>query len=121
MVPRSQRVDLDIACIYVSDSLLKSILAHHHRFHQASSKKPKNIIRSSVSSFSIRYPVTKMYLNPRYKLPVHVVYIVLVTLAMGLSVPRLFMKSQPRTRANTIALGMVSGFSITCCNVVQRD
>ncbi|KAH0364271.1 hypothetical protein KCU65_g6905, partial [Aureobasidium melanogenum] len=47
-----------------------------------------------------------MFSNPRYKFPVHVIYVVLVALAMGLSVPRLFMKSQPRTRANTIALGM---------------
>lgn len=45
--------------------------------------------------------------NPRVKTPLHVVYIILVVAAMGLSVPRLFMKGQPRTRANTIALGMV--------------
>ena len=45
--------------------------------------------------------------NPRVKKPLHVVYIILVVAAMGLSVPRLFMKGQPRTRANTIALGMV--------------
>ncbi|KAK4503464.1 hypothetical protein PRZ48_004379 [Zasmidium cellare] len=45
-------------------------------------------------------------LSPRYKLPVHIVQIVLVLVAIGLSVPRLFMKGQPRTRANTIALGM---------------
>lgn len=46
--------------------------------------------------------------NPRVKTPVHAVYALLVVVAMGLSVPRLFMKNQPRTRANTIALGMVS-------------
>jgi hypothetical protein len=45
--------------------------------------------------------------NPRVKTPLHIVYIILVVAAMGLSVPRLFMKGQPRTRANTIALGMV--------------
>ena len=45
--------------------------------------------------------------NPRVKTPLHIVYIILVVTAMGLSVPRLFMKGQPRTRANTIALGMV--------------
>jgi hypothetical protein len=45
--------------------------------------------------------------NPRVKTPLHIVYIFLVVAAMGLSVPRLFMKGQPRTRANTIALGMV--------------
>jgi hypothetical protein len=46
--------------------------------------------------------------SPRVKTPLHLVYILLVVAAMGLSVPRLFMKNQPRTRANTIALGMVS-------------
>ena len=46
--------------------------------------------------------------NPRVKTPVHTIYILLVIAAMGLSVPRLFMKNQPRTRANTIALGMAS-------------
>lgn len=49
----------------------------------------------------------KDYFQARYKLPVQIVYIILVVVAMGLSVPRLFMKNQPRTRANTIALGMV--------------
>ncbi|KAI5363745.1 hypothetical protein Slin14017_G057090 [Septoria linicola] len=44
--------------------------------------------------------------NSRYKLPVQIVYIILVIAAMGISVPRMFMKNQPRTRANTIALGM---------------
>jgi len=48
------------------------------------------------------------FFDPRIKTPVHVIYIFLVVAAMGLSVPRLFMKGQPRTRANTIALGMVS-------------
>jgi hypothetical protein len=38
----------------------------------------------------------------------HIIYIILVAAAMGFSVPRLFMKGQPRTRANTIALGMVN-------------
>lgn len=46
------------------------------------------------------------FLSPRYKLSIHIVQIILVTIAIGLSVPRLFMKGQPRTRANTIALGM---------------
>ena len=45
--------------------------------------------------------------EPRFKTPIHVVYIIVVVAAMALSVPRLFMKNQPRTRANTIALGMV--------------
>lgn len=62
-----------------------------------------------------------MCLNPRCKLLVHIIYIVLVALAMGLSVPRLFMNSQPRTRANTIALGMVSGSITEGHEIVQRD
>jgi hypothetical protein len=45
--------------------------------------------------------------DPRVKTPLHIVYILFVIAAMSLSVPRLFMKNQPRTRANTIALGMV--------------
>jgi hypothetical protein len=45
--------------------------------------------------------------DPRVKTPLHIIYIIFVVAAMGLSVPRLFMKGQPRTRANTIALGMV--------------
>jgi hypothetical protein len=53
-------------------------------------------------------PIPAMALfNPHVKTSVHAVYILLVVAAMGLSVPRLFMKNQPRTRANTIALGMV--------------
>jgi hypothetical protein len=46
--------------------------------------------------------------NPRVKTLMHIIYIILVAAAMGFSVPRLFMKGQPRTRANTIALGMVN-------------
>ncbi|KAM0710004.1 hypothetical protein Q7P35_002366 [Cladosporium inversicolor] len=46
------------------------------------------------------------FFNPSVKTPLHIVYIILVVAAMGFSVPRLFMKGQPRTRANTIALGM---------------
>lgn len=51
----------------------------------------------------------KMF-SPRFMLPIHLVQFVLIAVAMGLSVPRLFMKNQPRTRANTIALAMV-GFT----------
>lgn len=47
------------------------------------------------------------WLSTRYKLPVHIIQLILIGIAMGCSVPRLFMKNQPRTRANTIALGMV--------------
>lgn len=43
----------------------------------------------------------------RFKLPLHITTGILVVIVIGLSVPRLFMKNQPRTRAGTIALGMV--------------
>lgn len=51
--------------------------------------------------------VNKPFFDSRYKLPVHLFQGVLITIVVGLSVPRLFMKNQPRTRAGTIALGMV--------------
>lgn len=47
------------------------------------------------------------FFDIRYKFWVHIFELLLVVAAMGLSVPRLFAKNQPRTRANTIALGMV--------------
>lgn len=53
------------------------------------------------------------FFHNRYKFPVHIVQLILIVAAMGLSVPRLFMKNQPRTRANTIALGMV-GIWFSC-------
>ncbi|KAF3049445.1 hypothetical protein E8E11_007748 [Didymella keratinophila] len=42
----------------------------------------------------------------RFKLPLHIITGILVIIVIGLSLPRLFMKNQPRTRAGTIALGM---------------
>ncbi|KAE8162391.1 hypothetical protein BDV40DRAFT_300417 [Aspergillus tamarii] len=45
-------------------------------------------------------------LDPRWKLPLHCFQIFLIVMVIGLSVPRLFMKGQPRTRASTIGLGM---------------
>ncbi|KAF2757396.1 hypothetical protein EJ05DRAFT_388571 [Pseudovirgaria hyperparasitica] len=50
--------------------------------------------------------MTAALLSPKCKVPLHVVYAILTVLAIGLSAPRLFMKNQPRTRANTIALGV---------------
>lgn len=44
----------------------------------------------------------------RYKLKVHILQIILIHIILGVTAPRLFMKDQPRTRANTIALGMAS-------------
>ena len=48
--------------------------------------------------------------NPRFKLVVHIVQIILVHVVLALSAVRLFTwpKGVPRTRANTMALGMVS-------------
>ncbi|QIW98134.1 hypothetical protein AMS68_003652 [Peltaster fructicola] len=46
------------------------------------------------------------FLSHRTKLPIHIVQLFLIVCVIGLSIPRLFMKGQPRTRANTIALGM---------------
>lgn len=51
--------------------------------------------------------LNKPFFHPRFKLRVHILTFILVTTVIGLSVPRLFMKNQPRTRASTIALGMV--------------
>ena len=47
------------------------------------------------------------FFDIRYKLRVHILALVIIVIVIGLSVPRLFMKGQPRTRANTIALAMV--------------
>lgn len=48
------------------------------------------------------------FFGPQYKLRIHIIQIILIHIIMGLTVPRVFMKNQPRTRATTIALGMVS-------------
>ncbi|KAB8079743.1 hypothetical protein BDV29DRAFT_151661 [Aspergillus leporis] len=44
--------------------------------------------------------------NSKWKTPLHCLQAFLVVVVIGLSIPRLFMKGQPRTRANTIGLGM---------------
>ncbi|KIW59806.1 hypothetical protein PV05_00072 [Exophiala xenobiotica] len=46
------------------------------------------------------------FFDPKHKLKVHILQIILIHVVLGPSVPRLFMKGQPRSRANTIALGM---------------
>ncbi|KNG49053.1 cytochrome p450 [Stemphylium lycopersici] len=48
----------------------------------------------------------KPIFSSRFKLPIHIAQVVLVSIAVGLSVPRLFIKNVPRTRSGTIALGM---------------
>lgn len=45
--------------------------------------------------------------DPRYKLALHIVQLIFIPVAIGLSAPAIFMKNQPRTRASTIALSMV--------------
>ncbi|UPX18124.1 uncharacterized protein EKO05_0008439 [Ascochyta rabiei] len=49
----------------------------------------------------------KFMFHSRFKLRIHILTGILVIIVIGLSVPRVFMKNQPRTRAGTIALGMV--------------
>jgi hypothetical protein len=49
----------------------------------------------------------KPLFSSRYKLHIHLAQVVLVAAAVGLTVPRLFMNNVPRSRAGTIALGMV--------------
>ncbi|KAE8340556.1 hypothetical protein BDV24DRAFT_164288 [Aspergillus arachidicola] len=44
--------------------------------------------------------------DTRWKLPLHCLQLFLIVMVIGLSIPRLFMKNQPRTRASTIGLGM---------------
>ncbi|KAB8277097.1 hypothetical protein BDV30DRAFT_223698 [Aspergillus minisclerotigenes] len=46
--------------------------------------------------------------DTRWKLPLHCFQIFLIVMVIGLSIPRLFMKNQPRTRASTIGLGMAA-------------
>ncbi|KIW95632.1 uncharacterized protein Z519_04217 [Cladophialophora bantiana CBS 173.52] len=46
------------------------------------------------------------FFDPRYKLRVHILQIILVHVIIGVAAPRLFMKNQPRTRATTISLAM---------------
>ncbi|KZM23139.1 hypothetical protein ST47_g5620 [Ascochyta rabiei] len=48
----------------------------------------------------------KFMFHSRFKLRIHILTGILVIIVIGLSVPRVFMKNQPRTRAGTIALGM---------------
>ncbi|KAG9196552.1 hypothetical protein G6011_01673 [Alternaria panax] len=42
----------------------------------------------------------------RFKFHIHIAQVVLVTVAIGLTVPRLFMNNVPRSRSSTIVLGM---------------
>ena len=63
---------------------------------------------STISNLFIRRPqATSMFFNPQYKLSLHIIQLLLIAVAIGFTAPRMFMKNQPRTRANTIALGMV--------------
>ncbi|KAM0323123.1 hypothetical protein ACHAQA_008973 [Verticillium albo-atrum] len=42
----------------------------------------------------------------RYKFRIHIIQLVLIHIVLGLAGARVFMKGTPRTRSNTIALGM---------------
>lgn len=63
------------------------------------------------------------FLDPKYKLKVHILQIILVHIVIGVSAPQLFLKGQPRTRANTIAMGMVSFGcnSFVCIEIFDVD
>ena len=56
---------------------------------------------------SIRAVLSKPFFSSRFKLQMHLLQVLLVSTAVGLSVPRLFIKNAPRGRVGTIALGMV--------------
>ncbi|TLD18265.1 gb [Venturia nashicola] len=45
-------------------------------------------------------------LSHKQKTIAHITQLLLIHVAIGCTVPRIFMKNQPRTRANTIAMGM---------------
>jgi hypothetical protein len=62
---------------------------------------------ASSTAMTILDILNKPMFASRFKLPLHIITGMLVVIVIGLSVPRLFMKNQPRTRASTIALGMV--------------
>lgn len=51
------------------------------------------------------------FLEYRFKLPIHMIELVLIHVALGVSAVRLFMPNVPRTRATTMALGFVSSYS----------
>ncbi|KAL0935563.1 uncharacterized protein CTRU02_210154 [Colletotrichum truncatum] len=46
--------------------------------------------------------------SPKLKFPIHMVQLVLVAAALGLSVARIFMPNRPRGRSGTMALGMAA-------------
>jgi len=83
-----------------------------HRLVHIPSAHPNNQITTEPNfqdaSTLSNCQVTMAFFDARYKLRVHLLQVLLVHVVIGLSVPRLFIKNQPRTRANTIALGMVS-------------
>lgn len=97
--------------ILILPSSLTSTLPTKPLSSVESQKHPFTILFLQDHSQRVHLAVTTSMpsiLDTRWKLPLHLLYTVLVICAMGLSVPRLFMKNQPRTRANTIALGFVS-------------
>ncbi|KAH7069463.1 hypothetical protein FB567DRAFT_555006 [Paraphoma chrysanthemicola] len=65
--------------------------------------------------------LNKPAFDSRFKLPVHVIQAIIISVVIGLSVPRLFMKNQPRTRASTIALGMGAKSLVLLAYMVLTD
>jgi hypothetical protein len=49
----------------------------------------------------------KPVFDSQHKMPVHKLQILLIIIAIGLTVPRLFIRNPPPTRAATLALAMV--------------
>ena len=87
------------------DTKYCSLLNHHSSIPRII---PSNLRPCSTSSaMAILDILDKPMFHSRFKLPLHILTGILVVIVIGLSVPRLFMKNQPRTRAGTIALGMV--------------
>ena len=74
------------------------------------SHAPLYFVDTVLSYFdkTIRMIRTMATFMAHYKLPLHVVMLILVHVAIGLSTPAIFFKNQPRTRASTIAIGMVT-------------
>ncbi|KAF2854862.1 hypothetical protein T440DRAFT_542454 [Plenodomus tracheiphilus IPT5] len=65
--------------------------------------------------------LNKPLFSSRFKLHVHLLQVLLVSIAVGLSVPRLFIKNVPRTRSGTIALGMGAKSLILLAYLLASD
>ncbi|KAF2123026.1 hypothetical protein BDV96DRAFT_681612 [Lophiotrema nucula] len=94
----------NIITLQIPQISITKLLDSRKPISSEASLSPKRI--SQIPTMAILDFLNNGFFSPRFKLPLHLVQLVMIVTAMGLSVPRLFMKNQPRTRANTIALGM---------------